>query len=165
MAEFKVHLDQTINPSHETVSNLLRELESGATVTLLGFDLTIEDFEIDRGPKDERLIATEMGVTVLLDTQLTEALIEEGIAREVVNRIQNLRKDSGLNVSDRIRLQIVGPEKLAKAVNGYLEYVTFETLAEDVQVDAGGGEMAFKYVGHFQIESMACIISLEKMDS
>ncbi len=162
MSQFKKTLDQ-LNESHEEVSKLLEKLESGDTVNFLEIDMTSEDFEITRGPKDDRLIATEKGVTVLLDVTLTDELVAEGIAREVINRIQNLRKDSGLNVSDRIKLQVLGPEKLALAVKEHGNYVSGETLAEDLKVMAGGGDLDLKFIGNFEIEGMSCAISLEKI--
>src|SRR5262249_25303691 len=93
--DMRQHLEK-LSTDGAAVAALLQELETKGSVTVMGHSLTEADFLIDRGPKDERLIATERGVTVLLDTRLTDELIQEGLAREFVNRVQKLRKDSGL---------------------------------------------------------------------
>ena len=74
---------------------LLAKLDEEKKVTVLGHELTEEDFLISRGPLDNRTISTDSGVTVLLETELTNNV---GVF-EVVNRIQNLRKASGLQVA------------------------------------------------------------------
>ena len=80
-----------------------------------------------------------------LGTDLDEELRLEGIAREVVSRIQRLRRDSGLEVSDRIRLEIAAPGDVAIALDRYRDYVAHETLAETLElgegVAAGGHEV------------------------
>ena len=150
-----------LNESHEKVSNLLKELADKGSIDVLGHDLTAEDFLVDRGPLDDRLIATEMGVTVLLDTNLTPELIAEGYARELVNRIQNLRKDSQLNISDRIHLQVFGPEALVKAVTSHQEYILKETLGTSLSLADEGGKSNLKFSQSYDIEGMNCVIALE----
>ena len=150
-----------LNESHEKVSNLLKELADKGSVDVLGHDLTAEDFLVDRGPLDDRLIATEMGVTVLLDTNLTPELIAEGYARELVNRIQNLRKDSQLNISDRIHLQVFGPEALVKAVTSHQDYILKETLCTSLSLADEGGKSNLKFSQSYDIEGMNCVIALE----
>ncbi|NBQ54224.1 MAG: hypothetical protein EBU49_11680, partial [Proteobacteria bacterium] len=127
---------EQITASHDDVTRLLIDLESAGTVEVAGASLSEEDFLIERGPKDDRLIATEKGVTVLLDTHLTEDLLREGIAREVINRVQRMRKDAGLNVSDRIRLSFKASGRAELALQEFKTYVGDETLA--VSVDHAG---------------------------
>lgn len=79
------------------------------------------------------LVASEDKITVALDISLSEELVEEGMAREMVNRIQNLRKDSGLEVTDKISLFIERNEALEKAVRNNLEYICQETLVENLE--------------------------------
>ncbi len=129
---------EQITASHDDVTRLLIELESAGTVEVAGASLSEEDFLIERGPKDDRLIATEKGVTVLLDTHLTEDLLREGIAREVINRVQRMRKDAGLNVSDRIRLSFKVSGRAALALQEFKTYVGDETLAVSVDQDSAG---------------------------
>ena len=76
------------------------------------------------------LIASGSGTTVALDITLNETLIEEGISRELVNRIQNLRKDAGLEVTDKIAVQIAQHAGLEKAVGNNKSYIMSETLTE-----------------------------------
>jgi isoleucyl-tRNA synthetase len=110
------------------VARFLAVAESTGKATVAGHELTVEDLLIDRGPKDSRLIATESGVTVLLDTAVTEDLLLEGYAREVVSRVQNLRKDSGLQVTDRVQISYNGQGDVTKAITMFKDYITGETL-------------------------------------
>ena len=128
---------QKLSGSMDSVVKLLTELETTGKVLVCGHELIEEDFLIERGPKDQRLIATEKGVTVLLDTKLTDELILEGLAREVINRIQKLRKDSGLKVTDRIELALVASENMVKAVTMHRDYISRETLASSLVVGQG----------------------------
>ncbi len=92
------------------------------------------------------LVANADGVTVALDVTITPSLRNEGIAREIVNRIQNLRKDSGYEVTDRIEVFIQEDEKLVVAVNENLKYIKEETLTETLQFQSkidDGLEIAF----------------------
>ena len=75
-------------------------------------------------------MANANGITVALDITLTDELIKEGIARELVNRIQNLRKDSGFEVTDKIKVHLQHNEALEKAVNANENYIKSETLTE-----------------------------------
>jgi isoleucyl-tRNA synthetase len=79
-------------------------------------------------------VASEGSITVALDVTLTESLKEEGIARELVNRIQNLRKESGFEITDRINLSIQKHEKINAAVNNNLDYICDETLADSLDL-------------------------------
>jgi isoleucyl-tRNA synthetase len=116
-----------------------------------GFELTVDDLLIDRGPKDDRLIATDRGVTVLLDTKLSPALINEGYAREVVSRVQNLRKESGLNVVDRIGLTFVCGDDLRQAIESHRDYICGETLANSIEFTlslSGSARVETEVEGH-----------------
>jgi len=69
---------------------------------------------------------------VALDVTLDENLKAEGLARELVNRVQNLRKDSGLEITDRIRLDVHADEDIRRALVANLDYIRTETLATEV---------------------------------
>lgn len=69
------------------------------------------------------------GLTVALDTTLTPVLRDEGLSREIINRVQNLRKKSGLDVADRIRLQVAGDDDVTRALAAHSDHVASETLA------------------------------------
>lgn len=78
-------------------------------------------------------VVTSMnGNTVALDISLSDNLISEGLAREVVNRVQNLRKDLGFEITDRIEITLSAEEKLANAINNNLNYICSETLADEI---------------------------------
>jgi isoleucyl-tRNA synthetase len=93
----------------------------------------MDDIEIQSEDLEGWLVATENGITVALDTTLDKELINEGIAREFVSRIQNLRKDSGFEVVDRIKIQYSASETIADSVNSLTSYITSETLAESIE--------------------------------
>jgi isoleucyl-tRNA synthetase len=97
------------------------------------YDILPEDVEILHEDIKGWLVESDGALTVALDTELNEALITEGFAREFVNRIQNLRKDSGFEVTDRIRIYHRSSERLAKALEAMSDYVRQETLAKDIR--------------------------------
>jgi isoleucyl-tRNA synthetase len=112
----------------------LRELERKGHLML---DLTDGEFRVEKGDvmvvTDDipgMAVASEQGTLLAVDLELSGELIAEGIAREAVNRIQNLRKDSGLEVSDRIALWLSGAPEALAAVAANRDYVTAETLVE-----------------------------------
>jgi isoleucyl-tRNA synthetase len=80
------------------------------------------------------VVASDYGITVALDVNVSEELFAEGLAREFVNRIQNLRKDSGLEVTDRIRLQVLTTDKLNQALKSNLDYICAETLTNELNI-------------------------------
>ncbi|MDC8000953.1 isoleucine--tRNA ligase [Aequorivita todarodis] len=108
--------------------------------------LALADVIISSQDIEGWLVANADGVTVALDVTITPALRNEGIARELVNRIQNLRKDSGFEVTDRIEVTLQDNEKLKAAVNQNLQYIKEETLTEVLQFQPqikDGTEIAF----------------------
>ena len=116
----------------------LKSLEAQETieVNIEGENVTLTDADVDIQSKDIEgwLVANGNGITVALDIQLNEKLIEEGIARELINRIQNLRKDVGLEVTDKIILYLTPHKSLNSAVNNNLEYIKTETLTEKIHI-------------------------------
>lgn len=98
--------------------------------------LDMNDFEIAAQDIPGWLVATEGGLTVALDITISEDLKAEGIARELVNRVQNLRKDSGLEVTDRITLKVETNEAIREAIKANMEYVCNEVLANGIVFDS-----------------------------
>ncbi len=96
--------------------------------------LELGDVEITSQDIEGWLVANEGALTVALDVTITEDLREEGIARELVNRIQNLRKDSGFEVTDRIDVKLRKDDQIAQAVKRNLEYIKTETLTENLEI-------------------------------
>ncbi|MDA8572068.1 isoleucine--tRNA ligase [Flavobacteriaceae bacterium] len=103
--------------------------------------LTLYDVEITSQDIEGWLVANQGAMTVALDVTITAALKEEGIARELVNRIQNLRKDSGFEVTDTIEVVLLHHENMHKAIQNNLEYIKLETLTKTLhevnQLDKG----------------------------
>lgn len=99
-------------------------------------ELDLQDFEIIAQDIPGWLVASEGGITVALDITISEALKAEGIARELVNRVQNLRKDSGLEVTDRIVLKVETNKLVQDAIAANKAYVCAEVLANDIQFEA-----------------------------
>ncbi len=104
-----------------TISN------SGKSITL-----TVEDVEISSQDIPGWLVANSNGITVALDITISEELRKEGIARELVNRIQNIRKDSGFEVTDKIKVQIVKNDTIEQAVLANESYIKSETLTNEL---------------------------------
>ena len=119
----------------------IKELESkeAYTLNIEGKDLVIttEDVLISSQDIPGLLVANNKGITVALDISMNEALIEEGIARELVNRIQNIRKDSGLEITDRIQLSITKHDKINAAISANKKYICDETLADELLICEG----------------------------
>ncbi|GAF02020.1 isoleucine--tRNA ligase [Saccharicrinis fermentans] len=97
-------------------------------------EISIEDVEIMSEDIPGWLVASEGKITVALDIHITEELKQEGIAREFVNRIQNLRKDSGFEVTDKINLKIEKNDAINQAVINYKDYIASQTLAEEINL-------------------------------
>jgi isoleucyl-tRNA synthetase len=103
--------------------------------------LELSDVEITSQDIEGWLVANQGAVTVALDVTITESLREEGIARELVNRIQNLRKDSGFELTDHIDVFLVHETSMHKAIQTNLDYIKVETLTHTLhevnQLDEG----------------------------
>lgn len=120
-----------------------------------------EDVEIISEDIPGWLVANEGRITVALDITISEDLRQEGYARELVNRIQNLRKDSGLDVTDKIRLQIQRHAALDAAVEKHRTYISSQTLADDLQlVDTCNESGAISVELESELET---IIAIEKL--
>ena len=117
----------------EEISKL--QLQGSLLLNVNGTDYTIDanDVEILHEDIQGWLVESDGSLTVALDTALTDELIDEGLAREFVNRVQNLRKDSGFEVTDRICIRHVSSERLIKALDRMTDYVKQETLAVEIQ--------------------------------
>jgi len=107
--------------------------DAGATVTI-----EIVDCEVVTEDIPGMLVATGDGLTVALDAELNDALRSEGLARELVNRLQNLRKSSGLEVTDRINITISASDEFQQALSGFEAYVKDEVLSD--RLDFGATE-------------------------
>ncbi|MCP9753790.1 isoleucine--tRNA ligase [Lacihabitans sp. CCS-44] len=123
----------------DTIQNMnaeeLKSLEKTGSINLNGFELALSDVEILTEDIPGWLVAVEGGITVALDINLSEELKQEGIARDFVNRIQNLRKESGFEVTDKIAIQLENTnEEVSKAVNNFKSYISTEVQALELEI-------------------------------
>jgi isoleucyl-tRNA synthetase len=116
----------------------LRAYVRGDEVTIMvaGEAVALEpgDADVHEDAAGELVVESDEGCTIALDPAIDEALRLEGMARELVNRIQRLRKELGFSVSDRITLAIFGDDSVATAAGTYRDYIATETLAVDVTI-------------------------------
>ena len=114
----------------------INELDKVGEITIVSSGksstLTFEDVEISSQDIPGWLVANSNGITVALDITISEELRNEGIARELVNRIQNIRKDSGFEVTDKIKVQIKNNFSIEQAVTANLSYIKSETLTNEL---------------------------------
>ena len=85
------------------------------------------------------LVSNEGNLTVALEVELNEDLLNEGVARELVSRIQNLRKESGLEIIDRIYVILSPEERVIKAVDGFADYIKSQVLALGIDIEENDG--------------------------
>jgi isoleucyl-tRNA synthetase len=123
------------------------------------FTIQKDDVEIMHEDLQGWLVETDGTILVALDTEMTPELRNEGFAREFVNRIQNLRKDSGLEVTDRISISFAAEELLSSALREMTEYIKRETLAVDVKEGIVPGGNAIQD----DINGEKCEISIQKI--
>ena len=102
------------------------------------FDL--DDFDISSKDIEGWLVANEGNITVALDITIDQKLMDEGIAREIVSKIQTLRKSKGFEVTDRISLCFNGDSEIYKSIGNNIEYIKSETLANEIQFDCEGDQ-------------------------
>ncbi len=112
----------------------IKALKDGGSIDVADGQITIDDLEAMRSEKDDLVVAVDNNLVVGLDVHLDDELIQECTARELVNRIQNMRKDAGFDVSDRISVGIQGEDGLESAAKAHRDYVAGEVLAEDVVI-------------------------------
>lgn len=156
-----------VNPVSNAIKNFTKteiaKLEAGEEVQLI-----IADEEIKIGRDDVEIVSSEIkgwaveheeNITVAIDTELNDELIAEGLAREFVNRIQNMRKDAGFEVTDRIRISADSTGKLLDAIKLFKNYIAAETLADNVF------DTLFEngYKQDWEIGEHKCTIKIEKI--
>lgn len=102
--------------------------------------LTNEDLEIRVQDQENYAVEMDHGQYIVLDLHLTKDLVEEGLAREVVSKVQNMRKNAGFELTDRIRLEYLTDDEVAAAVEHFRDYIVSETLAISLERKNEGGE-------------------------
>ncbi|MBR4528673.1 MAG: isoleucine--tRNA ligase [Lachnospiraceae bacterium] len=148
---FKPQL-KTVGPKYGklvgAIGAALKELDGNAAMDTLNsagtLDLTVngesvqltkEDLLIEMTHKEGYISSEDHGITVVLDTNLTQELVEEGVVNEVISKLQNMRKDSGFEVMDRIRVSVTGSERIAGIVRTHEAPIAAKVLADAVNYD------------------------------
>ncbi|NLT50631.1 MAG: isoleucine--tRNA ligase, partial [Ignavibacteria bacterium] len=148
--------------SKQEIDTLRKEAKLVLVIDDNEINILNEDLEIISTEIEGWLVESEEGVTVGIDTELTEDLIAEGYSREFVNRIQNMRKDAGFDVVDKIKISYNTDVKLSEYINKFAEYISTETLAEgmnsEMNIEKG-------FIQDFEVGSFNCKISIEKVNN
>ena len=151
---------QVINQAVQNLAGKeLHAAASGEGMTLrIGdetFVLEAEDVIVERIPKEGLAVQAQGALVVALDLELDDDLIREGLARELVNNVQQLRKTTGLEVTDRIHLKISSDDAVREAVEAFADYIKSEVLALSLETVRVDGEPV-------DLNGHACVIVLEK---
>ena len=115
-----------------------KELDENGHITLHlsagDIELTADDLLISAEQLENSFAVTDNGYTVALDTELTEELVAEGFVREIISKIQTMRKEADFNVTDHIAVEIKGSGKLEKIISGHLNDIAGDVLADSVEI-------------------------------
>lgn len=123
--------------------------------------ISVEDVEIISSEIEGWLVETEDGITVGIDIELTDDLIAEGYAREFVNRVQNMRKDGGFDVVDRIIIKVNAENAFLSFINQFSDYIKTEVLAESILTDNYSSDGFEK---ELEVGEYKCKIAVEKSE-
>ena len=118
--------------TQEDINKIEKDKNISINVNEKNITLSLEDVEISSKDIQGWLVANEGALTVALDVTITDDLRKEGIARELVNRIQNARKDTGLEVTDKIKLTVLNYANLKDSINDNKDYIMSETLTKEL---------------------------------
>lgn len=117
----------------------IRAIESNKSITVLvngsEFELLLEDVELTTKDMPGWTVASDSDTTVALDLTITDDLLKEGIAREFVNRVQNLRKELDFEVTDRISIDFNSDDSNKNAIKKFNDYICNEVLADEIRFD------------------------------
>jgi len=142
----------------EQISNLEKDFSVSIDINGEAITLLAEDVEIISSEIEGWVVESQAGITVAIDSELTENLIAEGFAREVVNRVQNMRKDAGFEVMDRIVIRYNTNDKLSSYINQFSDYIKTETLADIIK----SGDSKIGFLQDWELGEYSCTIAVEK---
>lgn len=121
-------------------AELAKKIQAGETVTITingtDIELNSENLQVTMNGLEGFTFAGEGEIGVVLDTFISEDLKKEGYMREIISKVQNMRKDSGFEVTDKIHLYVSGNSMLEEIVKGFADYIQHETLANNIVYDA-----------------------------
>ena len=145
--------------SQEQIEDLERNERTNLTINETNVTIDLDDVEINYKDIEGLSVASGDGLTIALDLKLDKNLIDEGIARELVNRIQNIRKSKGLEVTDKIEINIKKSEKLENAIKSNLDYIKGETLANKLYFSEN-----FDYEGEtLEFDDIKTVVTINKI--
>ena len=155
-------LGKDLNKYRQLIQDLdaaqLNLLQEQGSLTLDDESFNTEDILVFREAKEGTQALSNRFISIDMDCELTDDLVDEGLAREVVNRIQKTRKDIGLDVTDRIQVDFTASERLEGAINKHRDYIAGETLSTALtsQTTLEGFD--------FDIEGQQLTITIHKQD-
>ena len=116
------------------------------SIDKLDIDLVFEDLIIEEIPKKDYCVISNNNAIVSINTKLDDALINEGIVRDIIRKIQNFRKDSGLKVEDRISISILSDDKVYQAIDSNRNYFLSEVLGVDLVKGINNEKFSQKFI-------------------
>jgi isoleucyl-tRNA synthetase len=137
-------LGKKVGPKMKAVQQLVSQFSKKQMTTLLNgnnltievegesFELTPEDVSVERQVKEGLVARSEQGITVALDTELNEELLLEGIAREIINKINTMRRDNGYYVTDRVQISMETTDRAKEAFNAHRDLIMHEVLGTEI---------------------------------
>ena len=128
--------------SQDEISSL--QTNGEITVCVEGQNIVVEatDVEIISEDIPGWLVSNEGNLTVALEVELNDELLNEGMARELINRIQNIRKETGLEITDRINVEITPDGRVKSALDGFADYIKTQVLANSIELTDNDGTEA-----------------------
>jgi isoleucyl-tRNA synthetase len=118
------------------------ETEGSIKLDIEGEEAVVETSDVEIISEDIPgwLVSNEGNLTVALEIELTDELLNEGMARELINRIQNIRKESGLEITDRVAVTVASNEQTDKAIAEYADYIKTQVQADELNIGVNDGE-------------------------
>ena len=141
---------------HKAMAELDETGELKLNISIGEISLSKDDLLIETEQKEGFCTLTQNGVTVAMDTNLTEELINEGFVREIISKLQTMRKDSGFEVMDHISVTIDTDSKLAEVIEANKAQISTDVLAESISFGANSGK-------EWDINGIKAVISVEKV--
>ncbi|MBN2892476.1 MAG: isoleucine--tRNA ligase [Bacteroidales bacterium] len=165
---FKI-LGKKLGKNMKVVSKILSELKENEiskfesdgqlSINVEGETININIDEVEVVSKDIPgwLVVSDGKFTVALDVTITDELKQEGFAREIINKVQNFRKENGFDVTDKIKIKINAAQELLEAVESYKDYISTQTLADEIIFDENIANST-----EFDINGIIALINVEK---
>jgi isoleucyl-tRNA synthetase len=165
---FQKRTEEAAQAIRELPAEALTAFRSGepVTVEVAGETITLEpdELEVTEEAKEGLVVQSDGQYTAALDPTLDEELLMEGLARELVNRIQRLRKESGLEITDRISLGVFGPGEIRAAAEAFGDFIAGETLAVRYQIGDLGEVGEFDVTREVDLDGLAAQVALARID-